>query len=113
MASVGAFSRYRWCEIHTDEAGRRYLGERPRFGFRDLPDNRLHTVREGERLWHVAQLCFAGMPLAGDLWWVIADFQPEPILDPTIELEAGAVLVVPSRRTVESLILATDRGADT
>lgn len=110
--AVGIYSRYRWCEIYQDERGRRFFGPRPRFGYRDLPDNRLHVVRGGERLWHVSQLAFPGHPRNGNLWWVIADFQPEPILDPTIILPDGQQLYVPSTRTLETLILASDRAKE-
>lgn len=103
------FSRYRFSDIETDAAGRRFLGERARFTYRDLPDNRIHTVSAGQKLHHVAQLYFGQMPRAGNLWWVIADFQPEPIMDPTIELEAGRALVVPSMRVVEEFIFASSR----
>lgn len=107
--AIGVSSRFRWSEIYQDEQGRRFLGPRPRFGYRPLPDNREHPIRGGERLWHVSQLSFPDHPRAGALYWVIADFQPEPILDPTILLPEGHRLVIPSVRTLETLILATDR----
>lgn len=102
------YSRYRFCEIHTHASGRRFLGERPKFLYRDLPDNRLHTVKAGDRLWHLAQLNYGSLPRAGNLWWAIADFQPEPILDATIEI-TRPVLVIPSTRTVVELILSNAR----
>lgn len=105
-------SRFRWCEIHKDEAGRRFLGPRPRFTYRDLPDNIPHVMRDGERLWHLAQLYYRGMRRDGNLWWIIADFQPEPVLDVTVVIPAGVVAIVPSRRTVEELVFGADRSAD-
>jgi hypothetical protein len=107
--SAHALSRYRWSSIFVDEANRRFFGPRPRFEYQDLPDNKIHTVREGERLWHVAQIHFRGFARAGNLWWVIADFQPQPIHDPTLALEPGTYLVVPSLRTVEGLVFTADR----
>lgn len=102
-------SRYRWCEIHLDEAGRRFLGPRPRFEYRELDDNSFHTIEEGQRLWHLAQIYYRGVRRAGNLWWVIADFQPEPILDATLTIEPGTIIIVPSLRTVESQVFAPDR----
>ncbi len=100
------WSRFKWSTVETDEAGRRYLGERPVFGYRDLPDNRLHIVKEGERVWHVCHIFFPRLPKNGTLYWIVCDFQPEPILDPTLELEVGRLLVIPSQETVQRVILA-------
>ena len=36
-----------------------------------------------------AMTAFAPLPLACGYWWAIADFQPDPILDPTLVLETG------------------------
>jgi hypothetical protein len=40
---------------------------------------------------------------------VIADFQPDPIHDPTLELEPGRVLVIASLRTVLEEIFSESR----
>lgn len=106
---IGQHSRHQWCTIETDEVGRRYLGERPVFPYRDRPDNRLHVVTEGERLWHVAHAFFPGVPKNGALFWVIADYQPEPILDPTLPLKGGTILVVPSMTTLNAVFSSQRR----
>jgi hypothetical protein len=54
---------------------------------------------------------FAAARPAG-LWWVIADFQPDPVHDPTLSLEPGRVLVVPSIRTVQEEIFSETRRAE-
>lgn len=106
---IGRWSRYQWCDIETDEVSRRYFTERPVFSYRDLPENRLHVVTEGQRLWQLCQLYYPNIPRNGTLFWVVADFQPEPILDPTLDLKAGTLLVIPSEATVESLVFAGAR----
>ena len=87
-----------------------FLSDRTPFRFLDLPDNRVHTVGSGDTLPRLAAKYFA--PLgnlpeisAATLWWVIADFQPIPIHDPTIQLVSGEQLIIPSVRTVRERIL--------
>lgn len=93
-------SRYRFTSGWTDADWRLFLDERVPFRYRELSDNRQHVVRIGDTLWTLAGRYFFGVPRASGLWWVIADFQPEPIHDPTIELSPGTLLVIPSLRTV-------------
>jgi hypothetical protein len=50
------------------------------------------------------------LPRACGFWWAIADFQPDPILDPTLRLEPGRRLFIPSVRVLIDIILA-DRSA--
>ena len=102
-------ARYQFCEVHTDEAGRRFLGPRPKFTYRPLADNQQHIVMGGERLWHLSQIYYPSLRKNGNYWWVIADFQPEPIHDPFVDLVVGSVLVIPSLRTVEGMILNSAR----
>jgi hypothetical protein len=106
---IGQLSRYQWSSVDTDEAGRRYFGERPVFGFRDLPDNRLHVVKQGERLWHLGHMYFPGVPKNGALYWAIADFQPEPVLDATLDLNVGSIIVVPSIATLNAIFSSSRR----
>ncbi len=67
-------------------------------------DTRLHKVEEGDTLEALAELFFGG-PNSARLWWIIADFQPEPILDPTEDLKIGKLLFIPSQNFVESIVL--------
>lgn len=97
-------SRYASCLGVTDDDGRLVLTERELFAFRDLPDNRVHVVVQGDTLWHLAGRYFVPLPRACGYWWVLADFQPEPIVDPTLELEAGRTLYVPSAATLEAAL---------
>lgn len=85
------------------------LTEREPYTFRVFADNRQHVVKRGETLWTLAGRYFASLPRPSGLWWVIADFQPDPIHDPTIELTEGAVLVIPSVRTVVEAIFSERR----
>ena len=93
-------SRYTFSEAVPDVDGDLLLhGEEP-FRFRNLTDNVEHVVARGDTLFNLAHRYFAGAPRPAGLWWVIADFQPDPIHDPTLDLDDGRVIVVPSLRTV-------------
>ncbi len=103
------FSRHSFCSGVLDEEGRLFLTEREPFRYRALPDNRQHVVKAGETLFTLAGRYFASLPRPAGLWWVIADFQPDPIHDPTLTLEPGRALVIPSLRTVVEEIFSESR----
>jgi nucleoid-associated protein YgaU len=85
------------------------LTERTPYGYRPLADTRQHVVKQGDTLWSLATRYFVGFSRPAGLWWVIADFQPDPILDPTIALSPGTVLYIPSVRTVLENIFSETR----
>lgn len=93
-------SRYRYNREYFDASSNRYLDEREPFTYKDQPDNRYHTVAEGDTLWGLAHRYFPEFERPAGLWWVIAEFQPDLVVDPTAVLEAGKVLVIPSQRLV-------------
>lgn len=102
-------SRHTFTIGRTDAEGRFYLSDRKPFRFRKLDDTTLHTVKLGDSLYTLAGRYYAPTPGASRLWWVIADFQPDPIHDPTLDLVEGSVLFVPSLRTVTELIFSETR----
>jgi hypothetical protein len=102
-------SRFGLCSGVADDAGRRFLTEREPYRYRTLPDNRRHLVVEGDTLFELAGRYFAPLPRACGFWWVIADFQPDPILDPTLALDVARVLIIPSPRVLTDVILSEAR----
>ncbi len=102
-------SRYRFTTAYQDEGGRLFLSEREPFGFRDRADNVQHVVRSGDTLDSVAATYFAPLANAAQFWWVIGEYQPDPVLDPTVELAVGSVLVVPSLRVLQEEVLNETR----
>jgi len=103
------FSRYTFCFAVLDDNECLFLTDREPYRFRALHDNRQHVVKEGETLFSLAGRYFSPLPRPAGLWWVIADFQPDPIQDPTLVLDIGRVLVVPSLRTVTEEIFSEKR----
>jgi hypothetical protein len=102
--SQGPISRWSNAEVMSDDAGRVVVGEREPMSFRERADNRTHTVLPGDTLSALAGAHFAPLPRACGYWWAIAEYQPEPIVDPTVPLTAGRVLVVPSVEALESFL---------
>lgn len=100
-------------DVEGDDPEVLQLSEREPFLYRDYADNIEHTVAEGESLHSLAARYFAGIPTPSELWWVIADFQPDPIHDPTLRLEIGSVLIIPSARTVLEEIFSEKRRLET
>lgn len=92
-----------------DAEGRRYLSEREPYRFFPHPDNRIHIVVEGDTLFDLAGRAFAPLPRACGLWWALADFQPDPILDPTLALEPGRRFVLMSLRVLTDVVLGEMR----
>ncbi len=102
-------SRHTFTSGVRDAAGRLHLTEREPYRFRPHRDNRVHVVVEGDTLWDLAGRYFAPLPRACGFWWVIADFQPDPIVDPTLALEPGRRLFIPSMRVLTDVILGEAR----
>ena len=90
------------------------LTDREPYGFRQLSDTRRVTVKERDTLWGYAAIYFASDNIIrpNDLWWVIADFQPTPIVDPTIRLTPGSTIHIPSIRVLFEDIFSEARRVD-
>ena len=104
------FSRYQFCDGLVTPTERLFLSDRTPYLFQSFEDNRQHIVTGGETLGGLASRYFEGIADPPDqLWWIIADFQPEPIFDPTLLLDEGRVLQIPSIRTVREVIFNENR----
>lgn len=106
------FSRHAKTFMYEDESGHQVLSTPDMYTFRELPDTQVHVATEGETIFNLAARYYASLTdppefSAAELWWVIADFQPQPIHDPTIALPPGQVLYIPSVRVVRDEILGT------
>lgn len=103
---LNRFSRHRFSLAYRDEdAGVVFLSERVPYTYRDFSDNQQHRVQLGDTLWTLAGKRFKGMPRPSGFWWVIADFQPDRIFDPTLRLVEGTIVVLPSLRVLQQEIL--------
>lgn len=88
------------------EDGLEYLLDREPFRFVNRGDNK-RVIAAGTDTWHsLAFQHLAPIANAADLWWLIADFQPEPVVDPTILPVPGSTVYIPSTEFVLSTIFS-------
>lgn len=111
MSAPRQDSRYQFSRGIRNDAGDLYLTPRVPFRYEILPDTGLHQVIEGDTLRNIAARYYnelARLPIrsAAEFYWIIADFQPTPILDPLCKLSPGTILYIPSVNVVVSRILA-------
>jgi nucleoid-associated protein YgaU len=101
-------SRYRNTRLmlQSTVAGERvvYYQSREAISYKSDSENQVYVVRAGDTLQTLALKFFSGFADASNLWWVIAEFQPEPIFDPTLRLEPGSLLIIPSVTMVSYLL---------
>ncbi len=105
------FSRFTFAEALLDTNERLFLFGQEPFRFRAFTDNREHIAREVDTLFNLAGQFFKPFDRPAGLWWIIADFQPQPILDPTLKLDAGKLMFIPSLRVVSEEIFSEERRA--
>jgi hypothetical protein len=106
-----AYSRHYFTRGVQDASGRLYLTDREPYTFRTLVDSSYHTVVVGDTLHGLADYFYRSVAIENpaDLFWVIADFQPERIWDVTLTLTAGRLLVIPSVRELTEEIFSESR----
>lgn len=97
--------RYQLADVIKDEDGYIYVDLRARLEFQESSDDILHISTEGETLHTLANRYYQGSPNPASLWWAIADYQPEPIQDPTVALAAGRIIIIPSGAAVQEAVL--------
>jgi hypothetical protein len=98
-------SRYGFSLGVRDDAGLLQLTDREPYRFRAHADNRVHVAVQGDTFWDLAGRYFAPLPRACGYWWAVADFQPDPVVDPTLMLEPGRRVFIPSLRVLTDVIL--------
>ena len=95
---IGRRSRYAAAVLFTGQA-EEFLSMRFPVDTTPRPDDRFHTVVEGDRVDLLAQRYLS----RAELWWIICDYND--IFFP-LELEPGDVLRIPSVEHVQMRILS-------
>lgn len=103
-----ANSRYLFAEGFLFD-GKTYIGQREPFHFDVSLANRVHRARRGDTLHVLAERYLSGLPNSADLWWLLAEFQPEPIIDPTVPIDPGRLIFIPPRDRLLALLNAGRR----
>jgi len=97
-------TRYQYCRAFQDDELRWYL-EVPRpFRFSPEADNLPYKVKTGDTLQVLAYRFYRGLDNAPQFWRAIAEFND--IIDVTIPLEVGKLLIIPSLRWIQEVFLA-------
>jgi len=109
--AVTEFSRYRYCTVleKDDENRTKYFDEREPFRFVDETDNRIHLAVDGDTWWGLCHRYFPSIPRKAGLFWLLCEFQPEPVIDPTLCIKAGTRILIPSERLVRTKVFSKER----
>lgn len=100
-------SRYRTTQRIVDDNSAKevlYIGEREPLSFVDDPENDLYVVQAGDTLQSITANVYKNFEDAVHLAWLIAEFQPTPIVDMTQRLKPGSVLVIPADSLVHTML---------
>ncbi len=97
-------SYYQYARAFQDAQERWYLEVMTPFRFTDEQDNVPHQVRAGETLFILAYRYYRSFENPTRMWKAIADFND--IVDPTLPLEEGKILIIPSERWIRDVFLA-------
>ena len=97
-------TRYQYASAFQDANERWYLQVPRPFRFTNEVDNVAYTVKTGDNLMVIAYRFYKDFPGAPQLWRAIAEFND--IIDATLPLVEGRVLVIPSLRWVQNVFLA-------
>lgn len=88
----------------VSDAGGIELDLRATLEYNPSEDDITHIVEAGDTLHGLAAGYYNGMPNPATLWWVIADYQPVPIIDPTVVLTPGDLIIIPSPSAVQGAL---------
>lgn len=108
------YSRYSFTQAIPQPDATLQLSDYEPYRYVALDDNIQYTAVAGDTYFHIAGQFYGaiGSRPAG-FFWVICDFQPVPVVDPTVPPAVGSILWIPSARTVTEVILNEARRAVT
>lgn len=108
MANLGPYSRYRLAITVRDESQNLAytLIRDSRSLYDPAADNRIYQAQAGENVYSIAARHFRGFERPAALFWIIADYQPTPILDPAKDLDGTKVYIPPAEKV--AVILRKD-----
>jgi len=110
MASEAFESRYYVTETYEAYNGLTLRDEYVPYRYEVNDDNIIHTAAEGDTWWNLAFRYYHHISEnASRLWWVICDFQPQPVVDPTVAIAPGRIIIVPPPIVVATEILGVGR----
>ena len=107
MATAAQFrSRYAAAEIFIEADGRTSTGLPPPVYYVDRADTIVYRADVGDSWARIASRHYRGIHRRPEhLWWVLCNFQPQPVLDPTVPPQPGDLVHVPAPGFVQAEIL--------
>lgn len=93
----GPLSRHLLCVgVTRFSDGLSFLLDREPIRFVNRGDTKRITAQRGDTWYGLAAEYLKPIPNAEQLFWAICDFQPTPVIDPTVDPVPGAIIYVPS-----------------
>jgi hypothetical protein len=89
--------------------GLTYLLDREPLRFQPRSDNKRVVARAGDTWWSLASEHLAALTNPEQLFWVICDYQPMPVLDSTVDPTPGTIVYIPDEDFVMSYYFADSR----
>lgn len=100
-------SRYALASELRDASGFVIVDTPAPMRFRARPDTIVHRALATDTWYGLAARYYSGLHRRPEhLWWVLCDFQPEPVLDPTIPPEPGEFVYIPAPAFVQGEVFA-------
>lgn len=112
MAFITRLSRYRFCSLVQQNDDTILLTDREPFRYVDFDDNTVITASRGDSWRSLAGRYYKAeniITVPERLWWVIADFQPQPVIDPTLRIIPGTLVHIMSLTNVFQYVFNEDR----
>lgn len=101
--AVGSLSRHFLVTgVTRVNDGLTFLLDREPLRFRIRKDNKRVIARGGDTWQGLAAQHLKSIPNAEQLFWVICDYQPTPIVDSTVDPEPGTIIFIPAEDFVMS-----------
>ena len=98
MFGVYLYGLERHGEAYVNDDGEVHLSLPERLPFEERDDTEIHIVQGEETLLDIAAQHYRRTfrnPV--DLWQVIAEFQEHTIIDPSVPLDKGMIVLIPSK----------------
>ena len=76
--------------------GQAYLLDREPIRYVDRADNKRIIAQQSDTWQSLAANYLEPLPNPDNFYWVICDFQPDPIIDPTIQPTPGTIVYIPA-----------------
>ncbi len=95
--AVSNLSRHFLCVgVTRIDDGLTFLLDREPIRFQTRKDTKRIIAREGDTWYSLASEHFQSIPNGEQLFWVICDFQPVPVIDATEDPIAGSIVYIPA-----------------